>query len=47
MRPASAKIHFLLKPLIRFPGFEMAIEPPYVTKLAHAEAEPREVRREK
>ena len=47
MRPASTKTHLLLKPSILFPGFEMAIEPPYAMKLAHAEAEPREVQREK
>ena len=47
MRPASAKTHLLLKPSILFPGFEMAMELPYATKLAHAETGPREVRREK
>ena len=47
MRPASTKTHLLLKPSILFPGFEMAMELPYATKLAHAETGPREVRREK
>ena len=45
MRPASAKTHLLLKPSILFPGFEMAMAPPYAMRLAHAEAGPREVRR--
>ena len=44
-RPASTKTHLLLKPSILFPGFEMAMELPYGTKLAHAETEPREGRR--
>jgi len=39
--------HLLLKPSILFPGFEMALEPPYATKLAHAEMAPREGQREK
>ena len=47
MRPAPTKTNLLLKPSILFPGFEMAMELLYATKLADAETEPREGRREK